>query len=108
MTGNKALALLRSFTDDMRDWGVTVSSEDKMMVLAREYFADGQKTLDDLLLYIARHGSGKGVVFERDPHDDFFGLMTVTLFSHLVTGWGMPPMHARCLYSSVRIRAVEE
>ncbi|EDV0048143.1 TPA: hypothetical protein ACIU9R_002171 [Salmonella enterica subsp. enterica serovar Birkenhead] len=27
VTGHKALAVLRSFTADMREWGVTVSSE---------------------------------------------------------------------------------
>ncbi|EBS4373303.1 hypothetical protein DQD18_15170 [Salmonella enterica subsp. enterica serovar Oranienburg] len=108
VTGHKALAVLRSFTADMREWGVTVSSEEKLTSLARDYFADGQNTLDDLLWYIARYGGGKGVVFERGRHDDVFGLMTVTFFSHLVTGWGMPPVHARYFYSSVRVRATGE
>ncbi|HCS4148877.1 TPA: hypothetical protein OQ574_005196, partial [Salmonella enterica] len=40
VTGHKALAVLRSFTADMREWGVTVSSEEKLMALAREYFMD--------------------------------------------------------------------
>ncbi|EFT2485350.1 hypothetical protein HVH02_004296 [Salmonella enterica] len=31
VTGHKALAVLRSFTADMREWGVTVSSEEKLM-----------------------------------------------------------------------------
>ncbi|HIB1617208.1 TPA: hypothetical protein ACWV7H_004941 [Salmonella enterica subsp. enterica serovar Muenchen] len=53
VTGHKALAVLRSFTADMREWGVTVSSEEKLMVLAREYFADGLNTLDGRFLYIA-------------------------------------------------------
>ncbi|EBU9317286.1 hypothetical protein ATT74_22845 [Salmonella enterica subsp. enterica serovar Panama] len=108
VTGNKALAVLRSFTADMREWGVTVSSEEKLMVLARAYFVDSRNTLDGLLLYIAWYGSGEGVVFERDSHDDVFGLMTVTFFSHLVTGWGMPPVHARYFYSSIRVRATAE
>ncbi|ECC8259769.1 hypothetical protein DFU17_22250 [Salmonella enterica] len=108
VTGRKALAVLRSFTADMREWGVTVSSEERLMALARKYFANGRNTLDDLLLYIARHGSGEGVVFERDRHDDVFGLLTVTFFSHLVTGWGMPPVHARCFYSSLRVRGAGE
>ncbi|HGB4964590.1 TPA: hypothetical protein ACIVLV_002691 [Salmonella enterica subsp. enterica serovar Mississippi] len=30
VTGHKALAVLRSFTADMREWGVTVSSEEKL------------------------------------------------------------------------------
>ncbi|EBL5306967.1 hypothetical protein CE665_23760 [Salmonella enterica subsp. enterica serovar Poona] len=106
-TGNKALALLRSFTDDMREWGVVVSSEEKLTALAREYFADEQNSLGGLLLYIAWYGSGEGVVFERNRHDDVFGLMTVTFFSHLITGWGMSPVHARYFYSSVRIRVKE-
>lgn len=88
VTSHKALAVLRSFTADMREWGVTVSSEEKLMALARAYFADSRNTLDGLLLYIAWYGSGEGVVFERDRHDEVFGLMTVTFFSHLVTGWG--------------------
>ncbi|EMF3895668.1 hypothetical protein ACF1L8_001434 [Salmonella enterica] len=104
VTGHKALAVLRSFTADMREWGVTVSSEEKLMALAREYFMDDRNTLDGLLLYIAWYGSGEGGVFERERHDDVFGLLTVTFFSHLVTGWGMPPVHARCFYSSLRVR----
>ncbi|EBO5441120.1 hypothetical protein DQ539_20805 [Salmonella enterica] len=107
-TGNKALTLLRSFTDDMREWGVVVSSEEKLTALAREYFADEQNSLGGLLLYIAWYGSGEGVVFERNRHDDVFALMTVTFFSHLMNGWGMSPVHARYFYSSVRIRVKEE
>ncbi|EOG2909812.1 hypothetical protein ACK85T_004663 [Salmonella enterica] len=53
-TGNKALALLRSFTDDMREWGVVVSSEEKLTALARGYFADEQSSLGGLLLIL--HG----------------------------------------------------
>lgn len=108
MTNHKALVVLRAFTDDMREWGVTVSSEEKLMALAREYFSDDQSTLEGLLLYIAWSGSGEGVVFERNRHDDVFGLMTVTFFSHLITGWGLSPVHARYFYSSVRIRVKEE
>lgn len=108
VTGHKALAVLRSFTADMREWGVTVSSEEKLMALAREYFVDDRNSLDGLLLYIACYGSGDGVVFERDRHDDVFGLLTVTFFSRLVTVWGMPPVHARSFYSSVRVRATGE
>lgn len=73
------------------------------MALAREYFVDDRNTLDGLLMYIAWYGSGEGVMFERDRHDDVFGLL-----SHLVTGWGMPPVHARCFYSSLRVRATEK
>ncbi|EAS9109761.1 hypothetical protein EIV52_22340 [Salmonella enterica] len=58
MTGHKALAVLRSFTADMREWGGTVSSEEKLMALAREYFVDERNTLDGLLLYIVWYGSG--------------------------------------------------
>ncbi|EMJ2323676.1 hypothetical protein V7L32_004141 [Salmonella enterica] len=109
VTGHKALAVLRSFIADMREWGVTVSSEERLMALARKYFADDRRsTLDELLLYIAWYGSRDGVVFEWDRHDDVFGLLTVTFFSHLVTGWGMPPVHARCFYSSLRVRATEK
>ncbi|MGG6065606.1 hypothetical protein ACQSEM_26930, partial [Salmonella enterica] len=54
-----------------------------------------QNSLGGLPLYIAWYGSGEGVVFERNRHDDIFGLMTVTFFSHLITGWGMSPVHAR-------------
>lgn len=50
------------------------------MALAQEYFAEDQSTLDGLLLYIAWYGSGEGIVFERNRHDDVFGLMTVTFF----------------------------
>ncbi|HAK4778365.1 TPA: hypothetical protein H2C15_004723 [Salmonella enterica] len=92
----------------MRECGVTVSGEEKLTALARAYFADSRSTLDGLLLYIAWYGSGEGVVFERDRHDDVFGLMTVTFLSHLITGWGMPPVHARCFYSLARVRVKAE
>ncbi|EHP5545189.1 hypothetical protein KPO98_004082 [Salmonella enterica] len=55
VTGHKALAVLRSFTADMREWGVTVSSEEKLMALAREYFVDDRNTLDGLLLYSSHY-----------------------------------------------------
>ncbi|EIK2676548.1 hypothetical protein LJZ73_004260 [Salmonella enterica] len=49
VTVHKSLAVLR----DMREWGVTVSSEEKLMALARGYCVDDRNTLDGRLLYIA-------------------------------------------------------
>lgn len=53
VTVHKSLAVLRSFTADMREWGVTVSSEEKLMALARGYCVDDRNTLDGRFLYIA-------------------------------------------------------
>lgn len=53
VTVHKSLAVLRSFTADMREWGVTVSSEEKLMALAQGYCVDDRNTLDGQLLYIA-------------------------------------------------------
>lgn len=53
VTIHKSLAVLRSFTADMREWGVTVSSEEKLMALVRGYCVDDRNTPDGRLLYIA-------------------------------------------------------
>ncbi|HGB3471556.1 TPA: hypothetical protein ACIVB1_001845 [Salmonella enterica subsp. diarizonae serovar 61:l,v:z35] len=43
--GSVALMQLRALTDDLREWGVTVNSEERLMARARTWFADGQHTL---------------------------------------------------------------
>ncbi|EHN5888479.1 hypothetical protein KDQ92_004252 [Salmonella enterica subsp. enterica serovar Newport] len=59
---------------------MTVNSEERLMARARTWFADGQHTLNDLLLYLSLHGERENIVFWRDAHDDVFGMMTVTFF----------------------------
>ncbi|HDP0317343.1 TPA: hypothetical protein P5S08_002472 [Salmonella enterica subsp. enterica serovar Concord] len=104
--GSVALMQLRALTDDLREWGVTVNSEERLMARARTWFADGQHTLNDLLLYLSLHGERENIVFWRDAHDDVFGMMTVTFFSHLVTDWKLDPLRARCFYAAIRCRPV--